>query len=101
MGGSFAPCGGHNLLEPAHLGKAVIFGPHMENFRDEAELVLEAGAAVQVASIDELENTLVKLRDDEATIASLERNTRAVSERFAHVLADYADIVMAVAGEKC
>jgi 3-deoxy-D-manno-octulosonic-acid transferase len=93
IGGSFAPIGGHNLLEPAHLGKTVIFGPHMENFRSEAEMVLEAGAAVQVTSLDELENTLVTLLDDAAAIASLERNTHAVSERYAHVLADYADIV--------
>ena len=100
MGGSFAPVGGHNLLEPAHLGKAVIFGPHLENFRDEAELVLAAGAAVQVASIDELENRLNKLLDDAGAIASLERNTRAVSERYAHVLSDYADIVMRYARDE-
>jgi 3-deoxy-D-manno-octulosonic-acid transferase len=94
IGGSFAPIGGHNLLEPAHQGHAVIFGPHMENFRDEAELVLQAGAALQVASLDELQNTLESLLDDEAAIAALERNTRAVSERYAHVLADYANIVI-------
>ena len=100
MGGSFAPVGGHNLLEPAHLGKAVVFGPHMENFRDEAALVLDADAAVQVATIDELQNTLATLLDDAAAIAALEHNTRAVSERYAHVLADYAEIVMALVREK-
>ncbi len=32
MGASFASGGGHNLIEPAQLGAAIIFGPHMHNF---------------------------------------------------------------------
>jgi 3-deoxy-D-manno-octulosonic-acid transferase len=34
VGGSFAPHGGHNVLEPAHFGKAIVVGPHTYNFRD-------------------------------------------------------------------
>ena len=37
MGGTIAPCGGHNILEPAMFGKPIVVGPHMENFRDIAE----------------------------------------------------------------
>jgi 3-deoxy-D-manno-octulosonic-acid transferase len=47
IGGSFLPCGGHNLLEPASLGKAVVFGPEMGNFREMAQLFLKRGAARQ------------------------------------------------------
>ncbi|MDA8414347.1 MAG: 3-deoxy-D-manno-octulosonic acid transferase [Desulfobacteraceae bacterium] len=50
VGGSLVPTGGHNLLEPASLGVASIFGPHMSNFREIAELVLRYGAGVQVDS---------------------------------------------------
>lgn len=32
MGGSFIPHGGQNPLEPAYWGKALLCGPHMENF---------------------------------------------------------------------
>jgi 3-deoxy-D-manno-octulosonic-acid transferase len=48
VGGSLAPTGGHNMLEPALLRKPVIFGPHTTNFRESAELLLEAGGALVV-----------------------------------------------------
>ena len=50
VGGSMVPTGGHNLLEPASLGVPSVFGPHMNNFREIAELVLQYGAGVQVDS---------------------------------------------------
>jgi len=54
VGGSLVPTGGHNLLEPASLGVPGVFGPHMSNFREIAELVLQYGAGVQVGSAEEL-----------------------------------------------
>ena len=49
VGGSFAPVGGHNILEPAAIGLPVLFGPHMHNFVAASELLLQAGAAEQVS----------------------------------------------------
>lgn len=54
VGGSLAPTGGHNLLEPASAGVASIFGPHMTNFREITELVLKYGAGIQVDTPREL-----------------------------------------------
>lgn len=34
VGGSMVPRGGHNILEPATYGKAIVVGPYTENFRD-------------------------------------------------------------------
>ena len=34
VGGSLVPRGGHNILEPAYFGKAIVIGPYTENFRD-------------------------------------------------------------------
>jgi 3-deoxy-D-manno-octulosonic-acid transferase len=54
VGGSLVPAGGHNILEPAVAGRAVVVGPHMENFQEIAEQFRSERALVQVASPDEL-----------------------------------------------
>lgn len=48
MGGSFVNTGGHNILEPANFGKAILYGPSMENFAAESKYFLEENAATQV-----------------------------------------------------
>ena len=48
LGGSFAPLGGHNLIEAAACGCPLIMGPHTFNFADAADLSITAGAAVRV-----------------------------------------------------
>ncbi len=45
VGGSLAPIGGHNLLEPAALGLPVLTGPNNSNGEDVARLLLDCGAA--------------------------------------------------------
>jgi 3-deoxy-D-manno-octulosonic-acid transferase len=54
IGGSLVPHGGHNILEAAVQGVAVVFGPHMFNFKEISELFLQHQAAVQVESATEL-----------------------------------------------
>jgi 3-deoxy-D-manno-octulosonic-acid transferase len=93
MGGSFVPRGGHNLLEPAHFGKAVIFGPSMENFREEALLMLDKHAAVQVASVTELCDQLRHFLSSPEALRSLENNVAEATAGFRHVVTDYADII--------
>ncbi len=44
VGGSLVPRGGHNILEPAQRGAAILVGPHTENFRDIIRLFDRAGA---------------------------------------------------------
>ncbi len=53
LGGSFAPLGGHNLIEAAACGCPLVMGPHTFNFADAAELSLAAGAAIRVADMEE------------------------------------------------
>lgn len=44
VGGSLQPIGGHNLLEPAAVGSAVVTGPHLHNFAEISRRMDEAGA---------------------------------------------------------
>ncbi len=81
VGGSLVPVGGHNLLEPASLGVPVLFGPHMNNFREIAAKVLEAGAGVQVADAGMLASSLQGLLDDQPGRVSMGANgARLVTE---------------------
>lgn len=61
MGGSFKPFGGQNILEAARAGKAVIFGPYMDNFQNEAAVFLKQQAGLQVKSPDELCKAMAEL----------------------------------------
>lgn len=44
VGGSLVPRGGHNILEPAQQGAAILVGPHTQNFRDMVAIFERAGA---------------------------------------------------------
>ncbi|WP_310095384.1 lipid IV(A) 3-deoxy-D-manno-octulosonic acid transferase [Pseudoxanthomonas sacheonensis] len=44
VGGSLQPIGGHNLLEPAAVGTAMVTGPHLHNFAEISKRLKEAGA---------------------------------------------------------
>ncbi|MDF1535045.1 MAG: 3-deoxy-D-manno-octulosonic acid transferase [bacterium] len=62
VGGSLVPVGGHNLLEPAMHGVPVLTGPHLHNFREIAQTLVDSGGCRvvddQTALGLELENLL-------------------------------------------
>jgi 3-deoxy-D-manno-octulosonic-acid transferase len=80
VGGSLAPRGGHNILEPAFFGVPILVGPHTENFRDIVS-VFRAQDAVRVVhafSSDgaraDLTDTIAALIEDSAGRERLGRN---------------------------
>jgi 3-deoxy-D-manno-octulosonic-acid transferase len=67
VGGTLVRHGGQNMMEPAGLGKAVLFGPSVENFQDSADLLIRENAAIRVEDAADLERVLRGfLRDPEA-----------------------------------
>ena len=52
LGGSFAPLGGHNLIEAAACACPLVMGPSSFNFKEAAELSLAAGASLRVADME-------------------------------------------------
>ncbi|MBU2490791.1 MAG: 3-deoxy-D-manno-octulosonic acid transferase [Proteobacteria bacterium] len=58
VGGSLVAEGGHNPLEPAAAGRPVVFGPHMEDFREIANTLEDRGAALRVRDGEALAEAL-------------------------------------------
>jgi 3-deoxy-D-manno-octulosonic-acid transferase len=61
VGGSLVPIGGHNLLEPAIYGVPVLFGPHVDNFKEEAQILVQSGGGIKVTNEEELYLSLSEL----------------------------------------
>lgn len=65
VGGSLVPRGGHNIIEPAQHGVAIVTGDHTENFRDIVQL-FQSHDAVRVAGPGELPLVLMELLNNRA-----------------------------------
>ena len=78
VGKSLTAMGGQNPIEPGLLGKAMVFGPNMQNFADVTRNFLKAGGAVQVRDAPELEQALAKLLADAALRAEMGRHASQV-----------------------
>lgn len=61
IGGSLMPIGGHNVLEASAAEVPVVFGKHMFNFSEIAELLLQNDAAIQVMNDKELTEAMQRL----------------------------------------
>jgi len=66
VGGTLAPVGGHNLLEPAICGRPVLFGPHTRDVLHAVEVLEKCGAGRCVADAEELAHALAELLADPA-----------------------------------
>ncbi len=72
VGGSLVPRGGHNIIEPAQHGVAIVTGNHTENFRDIVAL-FESRDAVRIVGLAELPLMLMQLLKDESERRALGR----------------------------
>lgn len=95
VGGSLIPHGGHNILEPAAHGKAIIVGPNMFNFKDTHILFSNRKAVVTVQNQEELikaaselfVNVAERRRMEQETLKICEEN-RGAARRTAVILHD-------------
>ena len=68
--------GGSNPIDPASLGLPLVFGPHMFNFPDAAELFLPSGGAREVCDADSLATVLAELLQSPDNAAATGRRAR-------------------------
>ncbi len=86
VGGSLVPHGGHNPLEPALLGAAVLSGPHTRNFAAVFDEMRGARAVAEVADAAALAAAVGRLLDDPARRRALAAAALGVAEARAGVL---------------
>lgn len=67
VGGGITPKGGHNPLEPARLGAAILHGPHIFNFMETYRDMRKAGGTALVRNDRELAAAVRRLLSDDKT----------------------------------
>jgi len=77
VGGSLVPRGGHNMLEPAALGVATLYGPATDNFAEEVALLAAHRGGEVVADRAALSDAVARLLLDPAAAAALGERGRA------------------------
>ena len=81
VGGSLVPIGGHNLLEPAALGRPVVTGPHLFHMQDIAEKFEKVGASIAVNNADQLGTAVADLFADEARATDIGNRGREIVQQ--------------------
>ena len=96
IGGSLVPSGGHNPLEAAVFGKAPIFGPSTENFREITASLLEVHAAIRVQDSSDLGRQWTALLEDDARREQTGARARAFVEKSRGAVARTMEIIGAI-----
>jgi len=93
VGGSLVPIGGHNLLEPAALGKPVITGPHLFHTQDIADKFATLGASIAVNNAGQLGVAVADLFADAATAKDIGDRGRDIVQQNRGALARLLELL--------
>ena len=97
MGGSFVSFGGQNIIEVARHGKAVVFGPHMNNFLDEARCFIDKQAGIQI-ELNTLTQTIKSLLGDKTRCSEMGNNGLQLVAQNSDMAQRYYDEIMRLCG---
>ncbi|MFZ5798490.1 MAG: 3-deoxy-D-manno-octulosonic acid transferase, partial [Thermodesulfobacteriota bacterium] len=86
VGGSLVPCGGHNPLEAVRLGVPVLFGPHMEDFREIARDLIQGGGAREVRGREDLVAAVRLILENREIRLAMRNAANALAHRQAGVI---------------
>lgn len=93
VGGSLIPRGGHNMLEPGALEKAVLTGPHLFNFAEISDLFVSAQALTKVTNAESLADQLVMLMQNPNERMQMGQRARSVVDANRGALAKQLAVV--------
>ena len=93
MGGSLVKKGGHNIIEPAFFAKPIIFGPHMQNFQDTADLFISNQAAIQINNEAQLQEKITDLLRSQQERDSIGERAKRVVQNNKGVIVKTLDLM--------
>lgn len=93
VGGSFVPVGGHNMLEPAMLGKPIITGPQLFNFAEISQMLLAAKGMLKVADATALALAVSQFFSDQSLQKQAGEQAKSVVEKNRGALKKQLDII--------
>ncbi len=95
VGGSLVNEGGHNPIEPAAAGIPVLFGPHMEDFAEISQDLLQIGGAALVNNQSALQQTLESLLLSDSQRKKMGQQAQACIARQRGVVSRHLEIFRA------
>lgn len=98
LGGSFEPLGGQNLIEAAACGCPVVMGPSVFNFAQAAQLSLQAGAAVQVQTMQVAIQTACEMIQNDEALQSTQKAALAFATAHQGVAVATAESIVKLLG---
>lgn len=100
VGGSLAPYGGQNILEPLFFSAPVLFGPHIDNFRDIAGTILESNAGIMVNNAEGLFEKISLLIENDGLRERMGEQGRSIIEAQKEVMGRAVNIILETIAEK-
>jgi 3-deoxy-D-manno-octulosonic-acid transferase len=94
VGKSLTAVGGQNPIEPGAVGRAMVFGPNMQNFTDIAREFVSQNAAVQAANPEMLENAIAELLADEGRRKQMGRAALQVVQKNLGAMERTVDLIL-------
>lgn len=94
IGGSLVKHGGQNILESCRLGKATLCGPHMFNFKDEMNFLLDNKACIQVDNITQLESEISAYLKNPENFLAIASNARNALLTQTNILDNYLTAIL-------
>ena len=96
MGGSLAPIGGHNVLEPAEFEKCIITGPHFQSFTDIVQGLLDCKGIIVINNYAELIQEVITLINDDELRTTVGKNSKQYLSSKINLLEEYAKAVLKI-----
>lgn len=93
MGGSFDTTGGHNLVEPASLGRAIITGPSDGNIAEDIRMLGAGQGLLQVKNVTECWASIVDLLQHPERAEALGQEAKSRVMRQPDIIQHYLDVI--------